>query len=303
MTLQWTPLTDHFGAEVAGVALDAPFDDEIKRGLRALMSERSVLVFRGSEIAAADQKRLVELFGPLADEFEDGSYESLVSNVDGYLEDGRLLFHSDLTYSAHPYLYLSLYGQELIGPAAPTQFVGLASGYAALPGALRNRIAGLDNIHIAPWNVNGGLTKVRLDERIDDPLQHDYDSIDDYPRRRWPVVARHHRSGEPILFVSEANSHICGLSYPESEALLAEIFAHLYAPANLYVHQWRAHDLVVWDNYAVQHGRPRFAGRGATRTLRRIVSTEGGRSLPQIYQDGGSQIPRPMRALYPACVR
>jgi hypothetical protein len=35
-------------------------------------------------------------------------------------------------------------------------------------------------------------------------------------------------------------------------------------------------DLVVWDNFAVQHARPRFHGISARRTLRRVSTTETG---------------------------
>jgi alpha-ketoglutarate-dependent taurine dioxygenase len=33
---------------------------------------------------------------------------------------------------------------------------------------------------------------------------------------------------------------------------------------------------VVWDNFAVQHARPRFHGISARRTLRRVSTTETG---------------------------
>jgi alpha-ketoglutarate-dependent taurine dioxygenase len=303
MAVAWKPLTDRFGAEVTNVALDAPFDEALQAELRDLMRTRAVLLVRGRPVAAEDQIKLTGVFGPVADEFEDGTRNSLVSNVDGYLEDGRLPFHSDLTYSAAAYLYLSLYAVELGGPAAPTHFASVPHGYAALPEALKRRIAGMENIHIAPWNVDGGIAKLRLDAEITDPSVHDYPTIDEYPRRRWRVVMTHPQTSAPILTVSEAFSHICGLSYEDSEALLAEIFAYLHAPENLYVHDWQEGDLLVWDNFAVQHSRPPFRSSGAVRTLRRVISNEGAWSVPAIYEMSGSEIPRPMREIFPDCVR
>jgi alpha-ketoglutarate-dependent taurine dioxygenase len=35
------------------------------------------------------------------------------------------------------------------------------------------------------------------------------------------------------------------------------------------VHEWQEGDLVVWDNHAVQHGRPEV-GDSEARTLRRV---------------------------------
>jgi alpha-ketoglutarate-dependent taurine dioxygenase len=65
---------------------------------------------------------------------------------------------------------------------------------------------------------------------------------------------------------------IVGLPDIESEALLAELFAHLYQPSARWNHEWRPGDLVVWDNIAMQHARPNVAGNGPARTLRKVAS-------------------------------
>jgi alpha-ketoglutarate-dependent taurine dioxygenase len=58
----------------------------------------------------------------------------------------------------------------------------------------------------------------------------------------------------------------------EGEALLAELFEHLYAPANLLEHRWRNGDLVLWDNLAVQHARANVQSDGPSRTLQKVFS-------------------------------
>ena len=55
----------------------------------------------------------------------------------------------------------------------------------------------------------------------------------------------------------------------ESTALIEELYAFLYGGRFTYTHEWRAGDLVIWDNHAVQHGRPAVGDRDA-RTLRRV---------------------------------
>jgi hypothetical protein len=56
------------------------------------------------------------------------------------------------------------------------------------------------------------------------------DGVD--PHFERPVLGPHPATGEEVLF------------------------AHLYQPAFQYLHQWAAHDLVIWDNRALQHSRP-----------------------------------------------
>jgi taurine dioxygenase len=58
-----------------------------------------------------------------------------------------------------------------------------------------------------------------------------------------------------------------------SEALLQELFAHLYGdPANFYQHDWHARDLLIWDNLSTQHGRPNLTREAPERTLRKVIS-------------------------------
>jgi taurine dioxygenase len=60
------------------------------------------------------------------------------------------------------------------------------------------------------------------------------------------------------------------LGSEDSEDLLEELFEHLYRSEHVYAHEWRERDLIMWDNLAVQHGRPNVLLEGPTRTFRKI---------------------------------
>ena len=72
----------------------------------------------------------------------------------------------------------------------------------------------------------------------------------------------------------QQTDRIIGWEPDRSEAVLAELFAVLYEPGNVVTHEWRSGDLVVWDNLALQHGRPEGTGSGE-RTLRRVAMVAG----------------------------
>src|SRR5262249_26290481 len=94
-----------------------------------------------------------------------------------------------------------------------------------------------------------------------------------HPRVTRPLIWEHPRTGKKLLAASQFHtSHIEGMSNAESEAIIQDIFVRLYASDNMYRHAWMQGDLVIWDNYAVQHGRSPFEGmaKAATRTLRRV---------------------------------
>jgi alpha-ketoglutarate-dependent taurine dioxygenase len=91
--------------------------------------------------------------------------------------------------------------------------------------------------------------------------------------RTTPIGMRHPRTGETVLYVSQQQTReIDGLPESESEALLEELFSHLYRAEALYEHDWRNGDLVAWDNIAIQHARPNVTLEGPVRTLRKVFA-------------------------------
>ena len=91
--------------------------------------------------------------------------------------------------------------------------------------------------------------------------------------RSTPVAFQHPRTGATVLYVSQQmTQHVVGLSKEESEALLEELFTHLYRPECLYEHMWTNRDLVAWDNIALQHARPNVTLEGPVRTLRKVFA-------------------------------
>ena len=85
-----------------------------------------------------------------------------------------------------------------------------------------------------------------------------------------PVVGRQKGTGRPYLFVNQAMAAlVVGLSEPESDKLLDELFSYLYADGMIYEHVWHNGDIVIWDNLAVQHSRKALSNE--TRTLQRVT--------------------------------
>ena len=60
----------------------------------------------------------------------------------------------------------------------------------------------------------------------------------------------------PERYVREPSSdrlRIIGLPEDESRDLIAELTAHCVKPEFTYLHKWRKHDLVMWDDCTTQH--------------------------------------------------
>jgi taurine dioxygenase len=258
-------LSPALGVEVRGIDLRQPLEAGARAALQRAWRERHLLLFRDQQLDAAEQARVVGYFAPLVDESPDGAGVNYVSNArpDGILRRGVLLFHSDLAFTTHPLEAISLYALEIPASGSATHFASAVRACRDLPAGLRARLAGLRARHVFDLVSQRGDAPYRLED-TPHPVHADH-----------PVVWPHPRTGDEILYVSRMQTdRILGLSEVTSAELLAELLEHLYRPEHLWVHDWRPRDLLVWDNWALQHARVPF-DETEKRTLRRAVAGTG----------------------------
>jgi alpha-ketoglutarate-dependent taurine dioxygenase len=252
---------DAIGTEVLDVDLREPLAGDDLATLREHYDTRHLLLFRGQELDDAQQLAFVAQFGPLP---RDPEYAmSYVSNVraDGILGGGAMLFHSDLAFTPEPVLGLSLYAIEVPADGAPTNFANTVRVLERVDGALRARLDALHVVNVFDFG------------RPDDERMREVDLAPGSPVVERPLVEPHPRTGVPVVTACEMQTdRIAELDPDASEALLAELYAALYAPDNVYAHHWQVGDLLVWDNLALQHGRDDFADT-ESRTMRRVCLT------------------------------
>ena len=282
--LEVRELNPVFGAEISGLEPKIPLDDETLQQLRKLFDERALLIFRDIEIDREFQYYLsYAIIGreqPQQDPSVSPKRESLVSNKEenGIAPFGRLLWHSDMMWCGEACELLSLYGKEVGQPSAPTMFASAAHGWETLPENLRARVSSLsaEHVHDVSYERSGGDATV-LTAHFDD---------DDCTRQ--PIAHRHPRTGETLLYVcQQMTSAIAGLPKDESEALLEELFDHLYAPQHVFQHDWHKRDLVMWDNLKLQHARGNVEADGPPRTLRKTFAP-----MPEIFKTRQPQFAR-----------
>jgi taurine dioxygenase len=256
-------LIEPFGAMVTNLDLQQPFDDETRKILRQTFYDRGAFVFRGREIDSASQDRLCRM---LVDEDEDqaGARDPMyVSNTEkgANAPYGRLLFHADMMWHPQPFQVLSLYAAKVEPGSATTSLASGTYAWETLPDALRARVENLQALHVT------GTVNSRGDG---DLLKSDREQEESTVK---PIKYIHPRTGKPVLYVSQQTTReIVGFAPTESEALLQELFAHIYAPAAVYEHTWQDGDLLIFDNIALQHARSNVELNGPKRTLRKVIA-------------------------------
>jgi taurine dioxygenase len=254
------PIVPALGVELTELDLSAPLGDEARDELKRLFAAHHMLLFRNQEIAYEDQVKTVEALGPVL----PGGPE-WVSNVreNGLVPEGRLLFHSDFIFTPEPCLGLSLYAIEIPADGSPTVFASTVRAARELPPDLRAAVSGRSALNIFD------LTDQRGDVRFHEETLGPPTPLT--PRYAHPILMRHPTTGLEVLTVNEMQTdYILGVDHSTSESVLSSIREVLYAPENTYTHRWSAGDLVIWDNIAVQHGRP-SPPSSSPRTLRRVT--------------------------------
>ena len=82
--------------------------------------------------------------------------------------------------------------------------------------------------------------------------------------RTHPV---HHRKS---LYLSSHAGVVRGMSVPEGRILLRDLTEHATQAEFVYVHKWKLHDLVMWDNRQTMH-RVRRYDQSQPRDMRRAT--------------------------------
>lgn len=256
MPIEIIPTGAAVGAEIRGVDLARPIDDVSFATIERAYNEHGVIFFRDQHITPPQQVAFTRRFGEI--EFNifgerwsvAGSPEIVV--VSNITEDGRPIgvrragenWHSDMCYTARPPRGTMLYALEIPDlhglPLGDTEFASAQAAWEALPDRMRHRIEGRQ----AVFDFTGR-------KRAFPPTQTE---IDRNPPVRHPIVRTHPYTGRECLYVMRDDcTGIEGMDAAEAEALIAALAEHIIKPAFIYRHQWRAGDLLIWDNCTVQH--------------------------------------------------
>ncbi|MEJ1170520.1 TauD/TfdA dioxygenase family protein [Variovorax sp. CCNWLW235] len=269
------PFDASVGAEIIGLDISKPISAEDFERIHQAHLDHHVLVFRNQQITPQEHIDFSRRFGPLEihvlHQFHLKNHPEIliVSNIKENgepigLGDAGVYWHSDISYKPQPSLGSLLHAQELPSEGGDTLFADQHLAWEALSPQLQQRILPLkaEHSYLAkyeelraknPWRPK--LSQAQIDQ-VAPAVQ--------------PVVRTHPETGRKALFVSEHfTTRIVGLPQDESDALLAELFAHSVKPEFVYRHQWAPHDLVFWDNRSLMHlaaGTPDHLRRRLNRT-------------------------------------
>ena len=270
MNFETVKLSPALGAEIRGIDLREPLDNEAVSALRSAWLENLVLVFRGQNLNEEDQARFADYFGnPSPIQAPDNRSEKhnpdprvlLITNIRedgkpiGFLPDGELQFHSDSAFLDHPLMATVLYAVEIPTHGGNTLFANMYMAFASLAPEMKSRLANRKGHNVYDFTTQ--IKTGRLDRT-------------GLPHAVHPVIRVHPETGGKGIYVNRLmTEEIDEMAPEESEAVLSELFETIERPEFIYEHVWQKGDLVIWDNRCAQHARRDFP-TDQKRLMRRI---------------------------------
>ena len=262
--MQIVPVGPGFAAELRGVTLaEVAHDDAAYAAVRAAFEEHSVLVFRGQDVTDEVQLAFSRRFGDAGD------------------HQGRLARHGHPFRHPHHHRPRRQSGAARLAPRAAQQgqpalahrlIVQARAGAHLDPvGAHRSGRGRRDRIRLdaaglraarsrlagASWKIPSPGTTTPIRAARSRPVSPRLRSARRCRRCAGAWCGRTRRTAARRFILPRTPMRSRAWRRRPARKLIDELMAAATAPGASYEHQWRAGDVVMWDNRATMHrGRP-----------------------------------------------
>ena len=268
------PLCPATGAELVGVDLARPVDDDLYAQIHALFLERQILLFRDQDLPPASQVALGRRFGEVQihvmNQYHADGFPELyfLSNLDEkgepagrHPDKGTLAWHTDGSWRRVTGQATIMYATEVPCEGGETHFCDMYGAYEALSDEMKERLEGMRAVH--------NLDFSRSRRHAEDPMTEAQKR--EVPPVSHPVVRSHPETGRKCIFLGDHAETIAGLDYEDGRRLVEEINTLAIRAELTYCHRWRPRDLVIWDNRCLLHRSTPYDTNRERRVMRRCT--------------------------------
>ena len=245
------PMTGALGAEIGGLDLSQPMDDDTFEAFCDTWHKYHVLFFRDQNLTPEQHIALGKRFGEI-------DVSRFIPTVEGYPEirlqnmgnggpPSDVDWHHDNSFVKVPQRCSFLYAVQVPRAGGDTVWVNTVKVFESLSKPMQQLLEGLTAIHdvidiMGPALLKQSGPKVWQDARERNPaVEH-------------PVVRIHPDTGEKCLYINPLmTSYIKELHADESKDLLEFLFQKMVRPEFMVRFHWQEGSVAFWDNISTIH--------------------------------------------------
>ena len=245
------PMTPTIGAVIQGVDMRERPSGSLLAALRAALLEWKVIFFRDQPITTEQHLDFARAFGelevhPFAPHKPD--FPEVLAITHNRDSKGREnAWHSDVTWREKPSLGSILRAIEIPPVGGDTLFADMYAAYDNLSDEVKEKVEGAIAVH------DFAHFRVMLQKRGASAEEIE-DFNKKYPMVEHPVIRTHPETGRKGIYVNVGfTQHIVDMDKPESDALLAHLYAQAAIPEVQCRFRWEKDSVAFWDNRSCQH--------------------------------------------------
>jgi taurine dioxygenase len=253
--IEVVPMLGALGAEVHGVDLAKPVDDETHAEIHRAFLDHQVIAFRGQKLGPEDQLAFCSRFG------EIDTYP-FVKPLPGHprvipiIKEPETVvnfgggWHTDTSYMPKPPMATVLYGVD-IPDGGDTMFANMYAAYDALSEGMKKMLDGMTAVFTAAavHGAGGAYSHVKAGDQ-----EKRKDESQAQNREVHPVIRAHPETGRKAIYVGRFHvERLSGMRVDESRPLLDYLTSHAVKPEFTMRFRWQVGSLLMWDNRCVQH--------------------------------------------------
>ncbi|MFK4808633.1 TauD/TfdA dioxygenase family protein [Devosia sp. ZW T5_3] len=252
-------------ADIQGFDFNDYTADDIAT-VRDFWLQYGVIRFRDANITDQQQVDFSSYFGEFVihpKQLQEGGHPThpeilVISNAmkdgkpSGAMGNSEATWHTDTWFYEKPPAGAILRAVRVPETGGDTYFLSTYQAYDRLPNHLRDAVVKRQIFFQSAYDKTG---KLRLGKTK--PKSEDF--------REWvgmvhPLVRTHGETGRIALYLggTAEGAWIVGMPLDESNDLLAQLWKHTTTTDDVFVQQWHAGDIMMWDNRCTMHRRDSF---------------------------------------------
>jgi taurine dioxygenase len=279
--IAYQPITPHLGVAVEGIDLATDLAPSEIVGIKRLLADHGIVLFRNERLSPHEQARLMGRFGDLLisprKEFNHPD-ESAVACLGNATENGKPIafmnevgieWHVDGTGRPYRQVFTSLYAVLAPESGGETLYASGTRGAEVLPADLRRKVEGRGAVY------NYAKIHTKLTNSSHNGVHLAQEVRAKQPDSRHLILRPHPLTGREAVFITpEEMLYIEGYSPEESRALALAIVECISQPALTYAHRWRPGDVMLHDNSCSLHSTTEYTYQNEVRLMHRVIAFE-----------------------------